>query len=98
VDWERISNILLNAQDRLRAAMLRGAADLPAGLEAWDRAVRSHNEWTAAASHALHAERRATEALDALAAWMAGHPQSTDTHDFPATQPALAAHDAADAA
>ncbi len=98
MDWERISSILLNAQVRLRAAMLNGAADLPAGLEAWDRAVRSHNDWTAAASHALHAERRAAAALDALAAWVGAHARATDTQDLPAPNSTLAAHDAADAA
>jgi len=98
VDWERVSSILLSAQGRLRVAMLNGAADLPAGLEAWDRAVRSHNAWTAAASHALHAERRAADALDALAAWVAEHPQSTHAENHSATQSTLATHDAADAA
>lgn len=98
MDWERISSILLNAQVRLRAAMLNGAADLPAGLEAWDRAVRSHNDWTAAASHALHAERRAAAALDALAAWVGAHAHATDPQDLPAPNSTPAAHDAADAA
>lgn len=98
MDWERISSILLSAQVRLRAAMLNGAVDLPAGLAAWDRAVRSHNDWTAAASHALHAERRAAAALDALAAWVVAHPLATDSHDLPGPRATLADPDAADAA
>ena len=98
MDWERISSILLNAQDRLRAAMSNGAADLPAGLEAWDRAVRSHNEWTAAASHALHAERRASEALDVLAAWVREQSSPADPKDRTEIRPTPATPDAADAA
>ena len=98
MDWERISSILLKAQDRLRAAMSNGATDLPAGLEAWDRAVRSHNEWTAAASHALHAERRASEALDALAAWVRGQSSPAGPNDRTEIRPTPATPDAADAA
>jgi hypothetical protein len=98
VDWEHISSILLQAQERLRAAMSRGDADLPAGLEAWDRAVRSHNEWTAAASHALHAERRASEALDALAAWVRGQSSPASPNARTEIRPTPATPDAAAAA
>ena len=98
MDWEHISSILLSAQLRLRAAMLNGAADLPAGLAAWDRAVRSHNDWTAAATHALHAERRAAAAPEALAAWVGAHALATDSHDLPGPRATRADPDAADAA
>ena len=98
MDWEHISSILLSAQLRLRAAMLNGAADLPAGLAAWDHAVRSHNDWTAAATHALHAERRAAAALDALAAWVRGQSSPAGPNDRTEIRPTPATPDAADAA
>jgi hypothetical protein len=98
VDWERISSILLKAQERLRVAMSHSATDLQAGLEAWDRAVRCHNEWTAAASHALYAERRASEALDALAVWVDELPSLADPDSLTEIRPTLAIPNAADAA
>ena len=66
---DRMTQVLQDAQARLRSALQRGSSELLPGLDAWDRAVTAINHLSAALTHVRRAELEALSALDALERW-----------------------------